>query len=126
MGSLHFFHCTQAQGSPCPLRSFLADESLGQVDAGASAGLLVDALLAVDQGAPAAMLGSHASGAAAVLLNLFAPLLQLVQGEEAEARALAPGVVLTSTGARPCCWDVVLVLCLPGAEARLLQRHDPV
>ena len=71
------------------------------MDAEASAGLLVDALLAVDQGAPAAMLGSHANGVAALLLNLLAPLLQLVQGGEAEARAIAPGLVSTSTGARP-------------------------
>ena len=71
------------------------------MDAEAGAGLLVDALLAVDQGAPAAMLGSHANVAAAVLFNLMAPLMQLAQGGEAEARAIAPGVVSTSTGARP-------------------------
>ena len=100
----------------------LLDESLAQVDAEAGAGLLVDALVAVDQGAPAAMLGSHASGATAVLLNLLAPLLQLVQGGEAEARAIAPGVVSTSTGARPpAAGAFVRVLCLPGAQIRLSQ-----
>ena len=117
---------TQSTGPYCaPSGPSSTTESVGQVDAEASAGLLVDALLAVDQGAvtPAALPGSHATGAAAMLLKLFAPVTQLVQSGEVEARVLAPGVVSTSTGTPPRCWDVQ-ALCSSEAEFKsgLLQR----
>ena len=88
------------------------------MDAEAGAGVLVDALLAEEPGAlpPPTMLGSPASGAAAALLNSSALPLQLVQGDEAEVRVLAPGVVLTSIGAPPPASGMPGALCLHKAK----------